>query len=152
MIKLIDHHKPILDFLTSALRRFRDDHRQVPVRHVALYCCPWSGWISLCLDSSLQEDQNCPEFEFVEFDLYEDKSWVTEYEADIPKVMTVDGTVHDVDIESEGDEALNRLFYDFLVGLLSTTDAESIVDSIIGRPVRLGVQLLDSQYETTWDI
>ena len=71
MIELKKYYEPVRDFLLAGIERFRSDHPKISSPHVALYCCPWTGWISLCLNGSVQKDQNCPDFEFVEFALFE---------------------------------------------------------------------------------
>jgi hypothetical protein len=152
MIDLREHSGPINELLIAGLARFGFEHPDVPSPHVALYCCPWSGWVSLCLDRTGQLEQNCPDFEFVEVALYQAPAWAMQYEGeDRMTVIDSDGLQHVFDIESEGDEVLNCLFFAFLRELLSAPQTLASINSVNIRPARLGVQLLDSEYSTSWE-
>lgn len=151
MIDLREHSGRIVAWLAAELVRFRLEHADVPSPHVALYCCPWSGWISLCLDPEAQLEQNCPDFEFVEFALYEAPEWAAQYEEDDTlTIVDADGNKHLVELASDGDEGLNHIFFEFLRSLLASRTREAITNAQI-RPKRLGVQLLDSEYGDSWE-
>ncbi len=153
MIDLREHRDPVLQFLEAGLGDFRRSHPSVPIGHVALYCCPWSGWVSLCLDSVEEEDQNCPDFLYVEAALYQADSWCTEYEdEEAPRVTTLAGRTVELDVEGEGDEAFNREFFEFLQALLRTPRAEAAVRAAAGDRARIGVQLLDSEFNDSWSL
>ncbi|HEY0466373.1 MAG TPA: hypothetical protein VGC79_19320 [Polyangiaceae bacterium] len=152
MIDLREHSGPITAFLLAELARFGQEHPDVPSPHVALYCCPWSGWVSLCLNRTGEIEQNCPDFEFVEFALYEAPVWAKQYESE-ERLTVVDsaGLRHEVDVEAEGDELLNGLFFAFLADLLAAPRVLASLNAANLRPTRFGVQLLDSEYGSTWE-
>lgn len=151
MIDLRKHQGPLLRLLETGLRRFQESRPSVPVRHVALYSCPWSGWVSLCVDSAPQLEQNCPDFEYVEIALYEAPDWASEYDsAEAPRVARPDGEVVEVDLETEGDEGFNRVFFEFICDLLTGPEAASVLQSLPGPDVRVGVQMLDSNLSRSW--
>ena len=151
MIDLRRHHAPILSFLESGLAEFGRQHPDAPLGHAALYCCPWSGWVSLCLDRAVQLDQNCPDFEYTEFALYEASTWTAEYETEDPlTIVTASGEHLELDLDSVGDAALNAVFFDFLRQLLADPVATNALRAAAGGGVRVGVQLLDSQFNEAW--
>jgi hypothetical protein len=153
MIDLREHAHPIREWLVDGLLRFRLERPSIPATHVALYCCPWSGWISLCVDPNVQLDQNCPDFEFVEVALYEASDWASQYEEDDELlVMDANGSSQVADIDSEGDEALNRLFFEFLFALLTAPETVKAIAHVSSVTKRLGVQLLDSKYGSSWEL
>ncbi|MCC6983406.1 MAG: hypothetical protein IT535_09065 [Bauldia sp.] len=149
MIDLRDHVDPIRLWLIEGLVRFQSEHPTIRAEHVALYCCPWAGWISLCLDSNPQLDQNCPDFEFVEFTLYDAPGWAADYEAaeGQPTVINTRGEEQSV---VDGDEGLNRLFFEFLGDLMVDRSTMTAIGAVM-RPRRVGVQLLDSQFTLSWE-
>lgn len=153
MIDLRRHQGPILSFLESGLARFRRQHPDAPLGHVALYCCPWSGWVSLCLDRAAQLDQNCPDFEYAEFALYEANTWTEAYETEDPlTIVTASGVNIELDLDSTGDEALNAVFFDFLRELLADSSATHALRAAAGGGLRIGVQLLDSEFNEAWGL
>ncbi len=151
MIDLRRHRTQILDFFESGLVEFRHRHPDVAVGHVALYCCPWVGWVSLCIDQAVQLRQNCPDFGHVEVAIYEANDWPAEYESEGPlHIVTANGEDLEIDIESEGDEALNAVFFEFLGQLLANPAAAVLLRTVAAGPVRVGVQLLDSEFSDSW--
>jgi hypothetical protein len=151
MIDLRDYVEPIAAFLDGELAAFRRRHPDIVSPHIALYSCPWSGWVSLCLDSEPQVDQNCPDFELVEFALFEAPAWGAEYEEHaVLEIVGVDGTSQVVDTDLEGDEGINRVFFEFLRSVLASERTEASLVRLGLRPSRLGVQMLDSLFESSW--
>jgi hypothetical protein len=152
MIDLKSSAEPLVMFLDAQLAAFRAKHPEVASPHVALYSCPWSGWVSLCLDPTAQAEQNCPDFEFVEFAIFEAHEWTTEYEEQ-PRLEILDlhGATQIVEPEVDGDEALNRVFFEFLKAILVGQEATAAVRRSGLRPSRLGVQMLDSEYSSSWE-
>jgi hypothetical protein len=107
--------------------------------------------VSLCLDPVAQEDQHCPDFKHIEVALYKAGSWSEDYEeSHTPQVITLAGQTVALDIDGEGDEAINRELFEFLRALLRAPDAEAAVLAATGCPARLGVQLLDSAFNDSW--
>jgi hypothetical protein len=152
MIDFRDHREPVIRFLESGLITFRESHPSDRIGHVALYCCPWSGWVSLCIDPAAQDNQNCPDFKHVWVALYTATSWSEEYEqVPRPEITTLAGQSVVLDIEGEGDEAINREFFGFLRALLHSPEAEAAVRGAADGSVRIGVQLLDSSFSESWN-
>jgi hypothetical protein len=153
MIDLREHEQPILSFLQQSLTTFREANPDVRVGHTGLYCCPWSGWVSLCINPTAEAEPNCPDFEFVEVALYEAPAWASEYEEAEPLVVTtLAGIPLEVAVEVEGDEALNRIFYEFLRQLLRGAQAVEALRKVVAGPTRVGVQLLDSEFNESWEL
>ena len=74
MIRLKDYKKRISESLDTALQRFAAEHPKERPTTSALYCCPWSGWVSLCIntgDTDQDHRDNCPDFDYCEYDLME---------------------------------------------------------------------------------
>ena len=151
VIDLQSHRDPLLEFLELELRGFLERRPAARLRHVALYSCPWSGWVSLCLDSKERIDQNCPDFEHVEVALYEAPDWSSEYEtSDMPEVSVADGLVRVIAVDSEGDEAYNEVFFSFLCDVLAAATGRGVLRELTRSGLRLGVQMLDSELNRTW--
>lgn len=151
MIDLRMHSQAVIVFLRTGLAEFRQQHPDICPLHVALYCCPWSGWISLCLDRNVQPEQNCPDFEFSEFSIYDTTDWAAKYEDEsLLRIVGTHRTECTVDLEVDDDEAFNRPFFDFLCELLSGDDARAAIMASGLQPSHLGVQMLDSEYSVCW--
>lgn len=151
MVDLRAHTTPVLRFIETELKAFRRAHPSVEPGHVALYSCPWSGWVALSVDSTPQPDQNCPDFEHPEVGLYDASEWSSEYEeVDQPTITLPDGRVVRPDVEGEGDEAYNRVFFDFLCDVLQSAVEAGSLDSGSGPRPRVGVQMLDSAFSRSW--
>ena len=112
MINLEDYTVTIEEFVKTSIDKFLAE--QDKINSIGVYCCPWSGWISMCfnVENTIENTHtNCPDFEFVEFDFLELVGWQEEYESDsatfvfkTKKLLGHDG----------GDEALNELVFGFL--------------------------------------
>ena len=154
MIDLREHAVPLRRFVESSLSTFLETNPALSIGHVALYSCPWSGWVSLCVDSRPHQDQNCPDFDHAEVAIYEAEDWSEEYESsDSPEIVGLDGIILKPDITEEGDEAFNRPFFDFLCGILRHVPPSGILSQQQRQPdVRAGVQLLDSAFTDSWTL
>ena len=151
MIDLRQHREPLLRFIESALTEFRRTHPAEPIRHVALYCCPWRGSVWLCLDPAQQGNQNCPDFLHSQVAVYQATQWAEEYEqAAAMELIDLAGQTREVDITAEGDEALNGMFFGFLTTVLHEPSSEATIRRVAGNSVRLGVQCLDSAFNESW--
>ena len=107
--------------------------------------------MSVCIDSKPRVDQNCPDFEHVEVALYEAPAWCTEYEESRrAEIRGTEGVVWEIDVVEEGDEAFNRPFFDFLCRVLRAPPVQALIRAHASSNVRLGVQMLDSELNTTW--
>ncbi|MGB5812658.1 MAG: hypothetical protein WBG86_19140 [Polyangiales bacterium] len=134
-----------MDFLRSGLGDFARHHEDVSIGHVALYCCPWSGWTSLCLNRAVQLDQNCPDFDYFEHALYHAPNWATQYESERRlEVATLRGEHVSIDVDIEGDEALNAVFAAFLKAILTEPSSAQAIQDAAGPGVRVGAQLIDT--------
>ncbi|MCX2745830.1 hypothetical protein OO013_18250 [Mangrovivirga sp. M17] len=113
MIDLNDNTAGIKEFVSTSIERFRSEKGNF--NSIGIYCCPWSGWISINfnIEKTLTEtDNNCPDFEYVEFGLLDIPEWQDEYENDNPEFKIGDTIkIHDHDL---GDENFNSLIFDYL--------------------------------------
>ena len=88
MVNLTRDTEKIKEFLKSSINRFQEE-KDKP-NSVGIYCCAWSGWITTNFNVNkniTETENNCPDFEFVEFDFFELPEWQNEYEADKPEYM-----------------------------------------------------------------
>ena len=113
MVDLNKKTKDIKEFFNSSINRFQEENRRPSA--IGIYCCPWSGWITINFNITkkiVDTENNCPDFEFVEFDFMELAEWKSEYETDNPKYKLDGLTIqHNHDL---GDENLNELIFDYL--------------------------------------
>lgn len=113
MIDLNKNTAVINEFVSSSIERFRSEKGNP--NSIGIYCCPWSGWLStnFNIDKTLTEaDNNCPDFEHVEFDLLDIPELQDEYESDNPEFKVGDTIkIHDHD---SGDENFNSMIFDYL--------------------------------------
>ena len=113
MIDLNKNIVEIKEFLNSSIDRFQSENKKP--NSIGIYCCPWSGWISINFNVNkklTETEKNCPDFEYVEFDLLEMSEWENEYETDNPE-FKINGSIktHNHDL---GDENFNQLIFDYL--------------------------------------
>lgn len=137
MVQLENDLDPIRDFIQGAVDRFRNEHGTPTV--VGIYCCPWAGWLSVNfnLDQQLNvTGSNCPDLQYVEYDLFEIPSWQEEYESDEAS-FSLHGEITVMDPD-QGDEQLNELIFKFLKELINGIKPEQ-------SPVFF-LQLLDSRF------
>jgi hypothetical protein len=135
MVVLDDYKSKIDEFIVEAVQKFKTLHGSP--NSVGIYCCPWSGWLTINfnLKKTLQEtDNNCPDFEFVEFDVLDFPKWQDEYETNDPKYQT-GKTVIEFNHE-DGDEKLNKIFFSYLLPIV--TETKTKVES------KILLQFLDS--------
>ncbi|RYX82638.1 hypothetical protein EON73_04205 [bacterium] len=113
MVILDDYLSQIDNFILTSIEKFTSENK--PPSSIGIYCCPWAGWLTTNFNTSktLEEtENNCPDFEFVEFDFLELGKWQEEYEKDLPTFKiseTVTNHNHNL-----GDEKLNELVFKFL--------------------------------------
>ncbi|MCK8521468.1 hypothetical protein M0D21_07810 [Aquimarina sp. D1M17] len=141
MIDLNKNTDEIKEFLSSSINRFIKEN-QIP-KAIGIYCCPWSGWITTNFNITKKVEEtsnNCPDFEFVEFDFLELAEWESEYEKDNPE-FKLNGEIQYYN-DDLGDESLNEFIFeylkpivyeltknydsDFLLQMLDSTKAEII--------------------------
>lgn len=117
MIDLDENKKEIRGFITNSISRFKSENEEP--NSIGIYCCPWSGWITtnFNINKTIEEtENNCPDFEFVEYDFLELTEWQDEYETDNPQFKLNDSiNIHDHDL---GDENFNQLIFDYLKPLV----------------------------------
>lgn len=175
MINLTEFEKPIQEFIEITVSSFTQQYPVTKVASIGLYCCPASGWISMGFDTKTHSDQNvaeykdqgpewygeddrgefcnnCPDFEFESFNMVDFPEWVEEYESgEILTVKIDDTSTKEIDVEEEGDEALNEVFISFLTKVLKESERQSVFTKINREfTFRIGVQMLDSEYSEFW--
>ncbi|EMQ94991.1 hypothetical protein D778_00176 [Xanthomarina gelatinilytica] len=113
MIDLNKHTAEIKKFLNTSIERFQTENGKP--NSIGIYSCSWAGWISINfnVNKSLTETaNNCPDFEYVEFDLLEIPELQDEYETDNPEFKINDSIkTHDHEL---GDENFNQLIFEYL--------------------------------------
>lgn len=113
MINIDKDVKQIEEFIQSSIEKFILKNGNP--NSVGIYCCPWAGWLTtnFNLERTLKETQNnCPDFQFVEFDFLELQKWQEEYENENPE-FEINGKkiIHNHNL---GDEKLNELVFSYL--------------------------------------
>jgi len=117
MVGLNKDTEKIKTFLTSSITRFQAENEEPT--SVGIYCCPWSGWMTTNFNITKKiEDtkNNCPDFDFVEFDFMELVAWENEYETDHP-TFKLNGSII-IHNHNLGDENLNQLIFEYLKPIL----------------------------------
>ena len=113
MIDLNKNIQVIENFLDSSIKRFQEENKRP--NSIGIYCSPWSGCLTTNFNISkniAETENNCPDFEYVEFDFLELSKWEDEYETDNPEYK-LNGSIIQHDHDS-GDESLNHLIFEYL--------------------------------------
>lgn len=137
MLNLDNYASKIENFIKDSINKFQTTH-QNPIS-IGIYCCPWAGWLTTNFNVSktINETQNnCPDFEFVEFGILDLADWQNEYEKGYPK-FKVNGIIkkHNHDL---GDERFNELIFELLKPIIRKLSKKSDSTFLI--------QMLDSRY------
>lgn len=118
MINIDKNTKQIEEFIQNSIDKFRIANGNP--NSIGIYCCPWAGWLTtnFNIDKTLNETQNnCPDFQFVEFDFLELPEWQEEYEKDHPEFEIHGQTIHYN--HDFGDEKFNELIFSYLTPLVT---------------------------------
>lgn len=162
----------VKELIESSLGSFAAERPGVAWSTFALYACPWAGWITACFDSEANSAQtvaaieangpdwygedewgrfnnNCPNFQFVEWRLLSLPHWQGECEAAEPiHVRDLSGQDHFIGSENE---AINGLVFAFLRKVLLAEMQAMTGSRFLPRArYRFGVQLLDSGFLEFW--
>ncbi|MEP2689234.1 MULTISPECIES: hypothetical protein [Maribacter] len=138
MIDLDENKKGITEFINNSISRFQTEYG-LPTS-IGIYCCPWSGWITtnFNIKTKLTEtENNCPDFDFVEYDYMEIPEWEDEYESENPEFKT-SGLVKRVNHDL-GDEVFNKIIFDYLKPIVAEIKEQKDLIFLI--------QMLDSNFE-----
>jgi hypothetical protein len=103
---------------------------------LGIYCCPWSGWLTTNFNLS-EDEQNCPDFEFADFNFIELPELEEEYQNDNP-VFKIGDNLINLDIEALGDEAINEFIFNSLKPIATKIKENKRLEVVL--------QMLDSQY------
>lgn len=140
MIDLTKNTQVIEDFLDSSIKRFQEENTK-PIS-IGVYCCPWSGWLTTNFNISkniAETENNCPDFEYVEFDFLELSKWEDEYETDNPEYK-LNGSIIQHDHDS-GDENLNQVIFEYLkpivIGFKKKHDFDFLLQMLGSNKVEL---------------
>jgi hypothetical protein len=165
----------------EGIRAFAQEYPDTVVATVALYACPWAGWLLLTLDTPehsnshvarwgsrgipwIGKDEygmfcdNPPDFAFNEWRSFECDHWRAEYEGSAPLVINHDGVTvqpptRDGQPGYEGDEGYNRVFHPALVASLRNVELDSGFGGVNrAAPFRLGVSMVDSRLSVFWAV
>jgi hypothetical protein len=139
VVNLNDTTAEVQKFILDGIEKFRQ--QEGTPDSIGIYGCPWSGWISLNfnINKTLESTfNNCPDFEFVEFDLLEIESWSMEYGSSSPIFVDQSGNTY-THSHDNGDDALNEIFFRYLEELIRNMKSEINISKIL-------LQMLDSSY------
>ena len=113
MVDLNKNASEIKKFLNTSIERFQTENDEP--NSIGIYACPWAGWISINfnVNKTLTEtENNCPDFEYVQFDFLEIPELQEEYETDNPEFGINDSIkTHNHEL---GDENFNQLIFEYL--------------------------------------
>ena len=138
MIDLRKDIKKIKSFIEKGTDLLTKTNQEPKV--VGIYSSPNYGWISLNFNSTkaLEDSSlNCPDFEFVEFNLLELPDWETEYENSKPQITNSKGNIISMS-EYFGDGEYKAPFYELLIEIAAKL-------SNTNESFQYFVQMLDSE-------
>jgi len=143
MLNLDDYSNAIISEFIQSIDAFTQEHGNP--KNIGIYSNPINGWISFCfnLNSSIEKTgMNCPDFEFVEYRLMEIEDWESEYNNEIAEIKTNSTSTKKINIEEDGDDVYNKIFFEYLCKLISKNLNQELKGKIL-------VQMLDSEYLKT---
>ena len=173
MIDLYEYTPAVKEFIRVEVERFTKTHPEVEVASAALYSSPLNCWLFLNCDSVenaqsflkewsekgepwVGEDESgsfnnsCPDYDFFEFGRMDFDEWCDEIE-EAPILTIWSDAVYQVDLEEDGDEAANVIFFQWLQSIVKELEAEKVFSGLNkASTFRLGVQILDSECEAFW--
>lgn len=118
MVNLDRSIRQIEEFIQNSVEKFQIENGSP--NSIGVYCCPRAGWLTtnFNLAKTLKDtENNCPDFQFVEFDFLELPEWQEEFENDSPE-FEINGQAieHNHDL---GDEKLNEMVFSYLKPIIS---------------------------------
>ena len=126
----------IKDFIQNSIDRFIKENGKP--NSIGIYCNPSSGWLTTNFNNekSLKDaGNNCPDFDYVEFDLHEIPQLEEEYENESPNFEIEEKKIiHEHDL---GDEHLNTIFFNYLKPILKDIKIKNSFEFLL--------QMLDSK-------
>lgn len=175
MIVLAESKIEIRTLINNAINCFTCHNPSVKVYTLGLYSCPWAGWLTLNFDTQHHSTKyvdnlrasniswfgqdhfgtfcnNCSDFEYVNYAHINLSVWQRQYESqDIITVKNELDQISDIDLSTDGDEAFNKVFFEYYIGILEELEKERLFDKLNQEQIfRLGVQMLDSSLEEFW--
>lgn len=129
MIDLDGFKGKIEVFWVEAIRKFSYFQHDAQVTCVALYCCPYAGWLTINFDTEKDSD-NCPDFTFSAFDILQLEEWQQEYENFPILNIKINGEVKQFETEKDGDEVFNEIVFNYLKKLLQDPNLISTTDEL----------------------
>lgn len=151
MVVLDDYRTLIESHLDLVLTAFAAKHPRKRLTILKLFSCPWGGDLVLSVGSSKTDHRDSHTFfsfkHVVVQTLHLDK-WRHEYETSCSKIKLPTGKIIRLSHKGDfNDDMYNKPFYDFLVRLARRYLKRR---SSLGRPMLVGVQMLDSKYVSYW--
>jgi hypothetical protein len=165
----------VRDAFLRGVEFFERDQIGVPVATIAIYCCPWAGWLRIAIDTRERSDahvkrwlpkyeargmkwpgsdemglfcSNAPDFAYRGWRDIDFAHWHDEYKGDSRSVVGLDGHI---DHPSTASDDYNQPFYNMLVSTVRDLEGDPTIARIeAAEPLRLGVQMLDSRFVIYW--
>ncbi|OCX51786.1 hypothetical protein BEL04_17390 [Mucilaginibacter sp. PPCGB 2223] len=138
IVNLLDYKEDIKNFILSTFDKFSEEQYRPYV--MGIYSCPWSGWVSLHFNITKDAPMDsCVDFEFVEYGFISFEEWEEN------TMIFGDSEWQDANGKlllrkwGDGDEILNKLFFDFLKLIVSEIKQIKILPFVF-------IQMLDSAY------
>lgn len=139
MIKLSDFDSRIINGIDESIQKYLGQHGSFSA--LGIYSCPWSGWVSICFNRTKtisDAEENCPDFEDVEYGMIEIEEWSNEYNSD-KSIIEYNNKTHELEIEEVGDDGYNVYFFKYLIDIVNTKYGIKYKNKIL-------IQMLDSEY------
>lgn len=136
MVNFNDSSELIENFIQSSINKFILE--EGTPSSVGVYCCPWAGWITtnFNINSTLEEtENNCPDFEFVEYEIIDLENWEDEYTQENP-VFLMNG--NKIFFQHESTDKFNGLVFSFLLPIVKKIKDKNDMLFIL--------QMLDSEF------
>lgn len=136
MIDLRRDVAQIEGFLRKGINRFRLEYE--PPKAIGIYSSPKYGWISLNfnIEQTIEEvDYNCPDFEYVEFEFFEQPDWESEYIKKTSRIIDYNGI--EMRLDDFNDEEYQRPFFELFKVVVKNNIEEF-------KPTPILIQVLDS--------
>ncbi|WP_110955048.1 hypothetical protein [Anaerosinus massiliensis] len=175
IIVLEESKAKIIGLITSSIKKFTQNNPHVKVYTFGLYSCPWAGWLTINFDAQKHSEKyienlkvkyiswdeqefydtfcnNCPDFEYADYSAMNFPIWQQQCESQERVAFKNSlGNIIEINQYTEGDEAINKVVYEYYVNILEELEERQLFDILNQEQVlRIGVQMLDSTIQKFW--